>query len=62
MVCLKKESKFSLIYPKITRNLNILRDFLILVIRAPYISNKGPDFNNKVLDLLRNCKVLKNGY
>ena len=22
--------------------------------RLPYISNKGPDFNNKVLDLLRN--------
>ena len=27
--------------------------------RLPYISNKGPDFNNKVLDLLRNQKDLK---
>ena len=27
--------------------------------RLPYISNKGPDFNNKVLDLLRNWEDLK---
>ena len=27
--------------------------------RLPYISNKGPDFNNKVLDLLRNREDLK---
>ena len=27
--------------------------------RLPYISNKGPGFNNKVLDLLRNREDLK---
>ena len=27
--------------------------------KTPYISNKGPDFNNKVLDLLRNWEDLK---
>ena len=27
--------------------------------RLPYISNEGPDFNNKVLDLLRNREDLK---
>ena len=27
--------------------------------RLPYITNKGPDFNNKVLDLLRNQEGLK---
>ena len=27
--------------------------------RLPYISNKGPDFNNKVLDLLRNWEDFK---
>ena len=26
--------------------------------RLPYISDKGPDFNNKVLDLLRNREDL----
>ena len=45
MVWLKNASKFSLIYQKIKR--------------LPYISNKGPDFNNKVLDLLRNREDLK---
>ena len=30
--------------------------------RLPYINNKGPDFNNKVLDLLRNREDLKKGY
>ena len=52
MLWLKKESKFSLIYQKIMRNLNILRDFLILVIRAS-------DSNNKVLDLLRSREDFK---
>ena len=27
--------------------------------KTPYISNKGPDFNNKVLDLLKNREDLK---
>ena len=45
MVWLKTASKFSLIYQKIKR--------------LPYISNKGPDFNNKILDLLRNREDLK---
>ena len=27
--------------------------------KTPYVSNKGPDFNNKVLDLLRNQEDFK---
>ena len=27
--------------------------------RLPYITNKGPDFNNKVIDLINNRKDLK---
>ena len=34
----KKASKFNLIYQKIMRDLNILRDFLILVIRAQILT------------------------
>ena len=38
MVWFKKVSKFSLIYQRIMRNLNILRDFLILVIKTQILT------------------------
>ena len=52
MVWLKKTKQIQLNLPKSYEESQYSK-------RLPYITNKGPDFNNKALDFLRNCDDLK---